>query len=341
MSIDFRTDDIQQWLNSAVKGSDSYEALIESLTTRTQPRARSRIDELIGLTVQLARGWDNARMDVGQLGSVWHELEGYREPGASREGLIEFRGSLGFLIGTLYLFDNDPDTAREFFCDPDTRHFIHYQYGVPWESLDNLSPFKFGTTSAIFRCGADNDRVLKILQLQHVDDYTLTEPFSEYKEQFGTAPSAPEIHDCGERWILMEYIEGQTLREFIDGTIENRIRQFSSVDRLRGLKRRARSEYFDILRKLLSGFLSVLEEMDASGVSHYDLSPKNIIVAEDGARVRLIDFGVNHLLTKNVGKARELGEAQTYATDVRTLGVNRAHLFEPEGSGSAVFPGSS
>ncbi len=28
-------------------------------------------------------------------------------------------------------------------------------------------------------------------------------------------------------------------------------------------------------------------------------------------------------------------------SDVRTLGVNRAHLFEPEGSGSAVFPGSS
>ncbi len=28
-------------------------------------------------------------------------------------------------------------------------------------------------------------------------------------------------------------------------------------------------------------------------------------------------------------------------SDVRTSGVNRAHLFEPEGSGSAVFPGSS
>ena len=29
------------------------------------------------------------------------------------------------------------------------------------------------------------------------------------------------------------------------------------------------------------------------------------------------------------------------ASDVRTSRVNRAHLFEPEGSGSAVFPGSS
>ena len=33
--------------------------------------------------------------------------------------------------------------------------------------------------------------------------------------------------------------------------------------------------------------------------------------------------------------------AATTASDVRTSGVNRAHLFEPEGSGSAVFPGSS
>ena len=32
---------------------------------------------------------------------------------------------------------------------------------------------------------------------------------------------------------------------------------------------------------------------------------------------------------------------QTASSDVRTSGVNRAHLFEPEGSGSAVFPGSS
>ena len=314
MSSDFRTDDIQQWLNSAVAGSDSYEALIENLTTRTRTRTRSRTDELVDQTIGLARGWDSTRMDIRQLEKVWQELEGYREPGAPQEGLVEFRGSLGFLIGTLYLFDNDRDNAQKFYRDPDTNHFISYKYGVPSEALENLSPFKFGTTSIIFRCGSNSDRVLKILRLQHVDDLHLTQPFTDYREVFGTAPTAPRIYDCGERWILMEYIEGQTLREFIDGSMDFRIRQFSSGDRLRGFRRRARSEYFDTMRKLFSSFLAVLEDLDAVGLSHYDLSPKNIIVAGDGARVRLIDFGVNHLLTRNVGKARELSEAQTYAS---------------------------
>ncbi len=207
-------------------------------------------------------------------------------------------------------------SARQFFEDPDTLDFIHYWYEVPKKHLQNLRPFKFGTTSLIFRCGANGENVLKLLQLKYFDDSSLAEPFSKYQEIFGNAPSAPEVHDCGRGWLLMEYIEGETLREFIDGSIRNCINKFSSPGASPSVQRTAKTEYFGLLQEISSGLLAVLEEMDDAGLSHFDLSPTNILVVrnESQFRIRLIDFGVNNLLSRNIGSAREIGAAQAYAS---------------------------
>ena len=55
-------------------------------------------------------------------------------------------------------------------------------------------------------------------------------------------------------------------------------------------------------------------------------------LAAPGAPTSRQEMVVWHPMNRRSGDLR---------SDVRTSGVNRAHLFEPEGSGSAVFPGSS
>jgi formylglycine-generating enzyme required for sulfatase activity len=82
--------------------------------------------------------------------------------------------------------------------------------------------------------------------------------------------------DDGTPYILMEYVEGEVLR-----------------DRLRNRGRLSEVEATRILRQLASTLASI----HAGGVVHQDLKPENIIlvrddIAEGGERAKLLDFGV-------------------------------------------------
>jgi len=89
-------------------------------------------------------------------------------------------------------------------------------------------------------------------------------------------PNVLTIYDIGEwsgkRFIVSEYIEGQTLRAFLDaGPL--------------GLERA-----LDIAMQIAAG----LEAVHALGIAHRDIKPENVIIRPDGL-VKLVDFGIARL----------------------------------------------
>ncbi|MEJ0038521.1 MAG: protein kinase [Gammaproteobacteria bacterium] len=122
------------------------------------------------------------------------------------------------------------------------------------------------------------------------------------------------LRSGGQPYMVMEYVEGQTLAEFCDS---------------RGLNLVARL-------KLFMQVCQVVAYAHRNFVVHRDLKPRNILVTQDG-RVKLLDFGVAKLLDVVGGPASEktsapltpdyaapeqlTGQPITTATDVYALGV--------------------
>ena len=85
-------------------------------------------------------------------------------------------------------------------------------------------------------------------------------------------PNVGAIYDvvehAGELWVVMEYIEGETLR--------HRLKQPISTD-----------EFFAIATQCCEGLQAAHEK----GIIHGDIKPENIMIAA-GNRVKILDFGV-------------------------------------------------
>ena len=122
------------------------------------------------------------------------------------------------------------------------------------------------------------------------------------------------VHDSGQPYMVMEYVEGVSLTEFCDS------RQLGLEARLR----------------LFIDVCNVVAYAHRNFVVHRDLKPRNILVTQDG-RVKLLDFGVAKLLDDVGGPALDktsapltpdyaapeqlTGAPITTATDVYALGV--------------------
>jgi serine/threonine protein kinase/tetratricopeptide (TPR) repeat protein len=76
------------------------------------------------------------------------------------------------------------------------------------------------------------------------------------------------IEHAGELWLVMEYVEGETLR--------NRLTRPISID-----------EFFAIATQCCEGLQAAHEK----GIIHGDIKPENIMIAA-GNRVKILDFGV-------------------------------------------------
>ncbi|MBD0372160.1 MAG: protein kinase [Pyrinomonadaceae bacterium] len=90
-------------------------------------------------------------------------------------------------------------------------------------------------------------------------------------------PNAVIVHDLrtsteGEVYLVMEYVEGQTLDQFA---------------RSRGGRLRP-AESLPIIEQVAS----VLDAAHSTGVVHRDLKPSNIMIASDGRTVKLLDLGI-------------------------------------------------
>ncbi len=85
--------------------------------------------------------------------------------------------------------------------------------------------------------------------------------------------------------MQIEYVEGRTLREFIDGKPSARLR-----------------------RKVLSELFDAVSYIHHKGIVHNDIKPENIMVSSLGNDVKLIDFGLaeneSDYLNKRLGGTR-------------------------------------
>lgn len=82
------------------------------------------------------------------------------------------------------------------------------------------------------------------------------------------------IGDC----IVMEYVEGVTLREFVEGL---------KVSRSQGHKVK------DVYEKIFNELLDAMEYFHSKQIIHRDLKPSNILITNNGNNVKIIDFGLS------------------------------------------------
>ena len=130
-------------------------------------------------------------------------------------------------------------------------------------------------------------------------------------------PNIVGIYDVGEDdgnyFIVMEYVEGQTLKSLI---------------KKRGSLTLA--EVIDIMTQLTSG----ISHAHSKGIIHRDIKPQNILILDDGL-VKIADFGIAHALNSNeltetnsvMGSVHYLppeqanGTGSTFKSDIYSLGI--------------------
>ena len=84
----------------------------------------------------------------------------------------------------------------------------------------------------------------------------------------------PDLGNC----IMMEYIDGITLKEFVE---RHRVTESQS--------RKAKDVYDKIFNKLLDA----MDYFHSKQISHRDLKPSNILITNNGNNVKIIDFGLS------------------------------------------------
>ena len=130
-------------------------------------------------------------------------------------------------------------------------------------------------------------------------------------------PNIVGIYDVGEDngnyYIVMEYVEGQTLKSLI--------------------KRRGSltlPEVIDIMTQLTSG----IAHAHQNGIIHRDIKPQNVLILDDGL-IKIADFGIAHALNSEeltqtnsvMGSVHYLppeqanGEQSTFKSDIYSLGI--------------------
>ncbi len=135
--------------------------------------------------------------------------------------------------------------------------------------------------------------------------------------------------DAGRPFIVMEYVEGETLADVL---------------------RRERRLAPDRVAEIARGCCAALACAHAAGLVHRDIKPQNLLVTPEAA-VKIADFGIAHALDQTrltltgsiVGTARYLapeqaeGRGVTTAADVYALGVVMYELL----TGRPPHPGDS
>lgn len=213
-----------------------------------------------------------------------------------------------------------------------------------WDELDGatLRFHRRGTTSFILRVetesiGDKHILALKCLLYPYTSLLPVTQDTVRYAHDFGRQerPSSfVRVRSSCDKWILMDFVDGLTLEEFMTSAAANGgTQRGAGQDALR----------LETTRLVGTKLLRALEELRTStprgnsgerrpaATRHLDLTPNNIIVVSDcpgGGRLReedrlvLVDMGRNHLYTKAVGRL-EGAEAIYVAPEVK-LGRNGA-----------------
>lgn len=152
------------------------------------------------------------------------------------------------------------------------------------------------------RCQLLNRYVaIKVLRPEFITDEDFINKFK--RESLAAAslshPNIVGIYDVGEQdgiyYIVMEYVNGKTLKEYI--------------------KEKGKLDYRETLE--ISGKIALaLENAHKNGVTHRDIKPHNILITDDGI-IKVTDFGIARATTSS-----------TMANTGRIMGS--VHYFSPE-----------
>ena len=140
---------------------------------------------------------------------------------------------------------------------------------------------------------------IKVLKKEFREDETFVKKFrSEAQAAAGLLnPNIVNVYDVGEDrglyYMVMELVEGITLKEYIDRK-----------------KRLSAREVISIAIQMCSG----IEEAHKHHIIHRDIKPQNIIISNDG-KVKVTDFGIARMVT---------------STTTTTVAMGSVHYTSPE-----------
>jgi|GEM_PF-2707181 len=235
-------------------------------------------------------------------------------PGGQVDNML---GELGLIVASLELRETHPDVAA----------VIAPILNTPWcqsAVLRLFVPAKFdwvtdpefydcGTTSFIFKVQVPFQQlVLKAVAAPYCFDQRITRRTREYVETyeplFVDGSIAVKAHSCGDRFILMDFVDGDDF----NSACNHRLGADASLT--------SRLELADAVGNSL--FQSILM-MERHGLSHNDLNPRNLICNFDmkPPMIRLVDFGRSYTLTEGLGSASAIEEASRYVAPEVSEGV--------------------
>jgi len=216
-----------------------------------------------------------------------------------------------------------------------------------WHALDfdSLELYRIGTTSFILRCQipllAGEQLVLKCLLFPYTHIPAIADSTKNYSLSHHIS-STVRIISSTNKWILMDFIEGLNLREFLQKRRENE-RQSPLLLRT------------DLLISIGKPLLTALTHLSQAGLCHEDLTPSNIIIHEksDGSidHITLIDLGRNSLYTRHtkleanrealfVAPEIKAGRKTETTSDLYSFGMLLIELADPVGVQGNIVPDS-
>ena len=145
---------------------------------------------------------------------------------------------------------------------------------------------------------------VKVLKPEFREDATFVKKFrSEAQAAAGlTHPNIVNVFDVGDDegvyYIVMELIEGITLKEYISKKGKLSVKEATSI-----------------AIQVSMG----LEAAHSHGIVHRDVKPQNIIISTDG-KVKVTDFGIARAASSNTISSNVMGSVHYMASVMRKLG---------------------
>lgn len=209
---------------------------------------------------------------------------------------------------------SDLDFCNDVLKHEEVRDHIFISYDVPPKHYcEGLSLYRVGATSYLFTClGSSAGLVLKVLKPRYLDNPGINRE---------TERLASKVRHNNDRWcrfapfivcatkvfVLMELIEGQTLREAVADNCSHR----------------RPHQYIEWLRPIAHSLSLNVKWLAEAREPHLDLSPDNIILdRKANYEPVFVDFGQNYLLVDTFGSA---ARAHRYAAPELLSPATRAN----------------
>ncbi|HTN27398.1 MAG TPA: protein kinase, partial [Burkholderiales bacterium] len=149
---------------------------------------------------------------------------------------------------------------------------------------------------------------IKTIRPQQLAAGDTTEVLARFKREAQAAgrlnhPNIVQIYEYGEEggiaFIAMEFIKGRELKDYFDSG-----QRFQNKD----------------IARIMGEMLGALDHAHASGVTHRDMKPANVILLESG-RAKVADFGIARIETSELTQAGTVLGTPSYMSPEQFLGT--------------------